>query len=184
MKNGPLFAGQTPDGRNYLIRYPEITDAGAMCDYINILSQECTFITFQGEQLSLEEETKYLENRLKKISENKAVNLLVVAGHQIIGVSDITLKDKTSSHEGVLGITILKEFRGQGIGKTLMGLVLKEAESHLPELRLVTLSVFGNNPLAYGMYQKFGFTEYGRLPAGVLHKGNYVDHVYMYKQIR
>ena len=30
----------------------------------------------------------------------------------------------------------------------------------------------------------FGFKEYGKLPAGVLHRGQYVDHIYMYKEVK
>jgi len=33
------------------------------------------------------------------------------------------------------------------------------------------------------MYEKFGFKKYGCLPGGVLHKGKYVDHLYMYKKL-
>jgi hypothetical protein len=29
-----------------------------------------------------------------------------------------------------------------------------------------------------------GFIEFGRLPGGVLHRGQYVDDVYMYKRVR
>ena len=184
MENKVVFEGLTKDGKKYLIRYPEIADVQEMCDYMNILSQEQTFITFQGEKLTLEDEIKYLENILKKIDENKAIKLLAFSDNKIIGISDITMKDKVTSHEGTFGITVSKDYRGQGIGKTLMELVLKEAESNLPQLRIVSLAVFGDNPLAYGIYKMFGFHEFGRLSEGILHKGKYVDHIYMYKKIR
>jgi RimJ/RimL family protein N-acetyltransferase len=102
----------------------------------------------------------------------------------LIGIAGIDMKDKTESHEGVFGISLAKDYRGEGIGKILMRLVLEEAESNLPPLRIITLGVFSNNSLAMEMYKKFGFKEYGRLPKGVLHRGEYVDHVYMYKSIR
>lgn len=50
--------------------------------------------------------------------------------------------------------TFIRSHRGQGIGKTLMEFVLKEAEKNIPQLRIVTLQVFGNNPLAQAMYKK------------------------------
>lgn len=184
MSNKIVFEGQTKDGRKYVIRYAEIRDVQSMCDYMNILSQEQTFITFQGEILTLEQETKYLDDFIKKMDENLAIKLLAEYDGKIIGITDIKMNDKVASHEGVFGITVAKEFRGKGVGKKLMELVFEEAEKNIPQLRIVTLGVFGDNPLAHGMYKKFGFKKYGRLPEGILHKGKYVDHVYMYKKIR
>lgn len=93
------------------------------------------------------------------------------------------MEEKIFSHVGVFGITVKKEFRGEGIGKLLMDLTIKEAQKTLKDLRIITLGVFSNNPLAKAIYEKFGFKEYGCLPEGVLHQGKYVDHLYMYKKI-
>lgn len=87
-------------------------------------------------------------------------------------------------HEGVFGISVLKEYRGKGIGKLLMKLVLDESIKNLPNLRIITLGAFSTNSLAIKMYESFGFNEYGRLPGGVLHKGQYIDHVFMYKKVK
>ncbi len=179
-----IFEGKTKQDKQYVIRYPQEGDAQAMCDYINELSQEHTYIRFQGETVSLEDETKYLQEQLEKIRKNKTVQLLVICEGKIMGISAIDLKDKTESHEGVFGISLAKDIRGEGIGKILMKLTIEEAEKHLSELRLITLGVFGDNQLAFKMYEDFDFQEYGRLPGGSLHDGNYVDHVYMYKKIR
>lgn len=174
---------KTKDGKSYIIRDPAEHDAKAMQTYINSISQEQTFIRFQGEEISLEDEQKYLEGQLKKIKKNKTVQLFVVCNDQIVGIAGVDLKDKSESHEGVLGISLLKEYRGEGIGKTLMRLILDEAIANLPELRIITLGVFGNNSLAIELYKSFGFSEYGRLPLGSKHKEQYVDHVYMFKNI-
>lgn len=178
-----VYQGTTSKG-NIIIRYPKDSDAKAMTNYINTISQEKTYIRFQGESMTLEEEAKYLHDQLKKIETQRTVQLLTLHEDKIIGISAVDVKDKTESHEGVFGISLLKEYRGVGLGKLLMNLVMKEAKDYLPQLRIVTLGVFGHNSLAYEMYSKFGFKEFGRLPEGALHRGEYVDHVYMYKKIR
>lgn len=94
------------------------------------------------------------------------------------------MKDKTESHEGVFGLSVASEFRGEGIGSLVMKLTLEEALKNMLELKIITLGVFSNNSLAMDIYKKFGFIEYGRLPKGVLHRGQYVDHIYMYKNVR
>lgn len=178
-----IFESKTRQGKPYVIRYPQDGDAQLMCDYINELSQEHTFVRFQGEKVSLEDEEKYLQGQLEKIKNNKSIELVILCEDKIMGISAVDLKDKTESHEGVLGISISKEIRGEGIGKTLMRLTLEEADKRLPDLRIITLGVFGDNNLAYKMYLNFGFQEYGRLPGGSKHNEKYVDHVYMYKKI-
>ncbi len=72
---------------------------------------------------------------------------------------------------------------GLGVGTALMQAVLDEARAHLAGLQIVTLSVFGNNETAIRMYERFGFQEFGRLPRGIRHQGQYVDHIYMYLDV-
>ncbi|PIY80111.1 MAG: hypothetical protein COY80_04610 [Candidatus Pacebacteria bacterium CG_4_10_14_0_8_um_filter_42_14] len=71
-----IFEQRLENNQPLIIRAPKTSDAQAMCDYINALSKEQTFIRFQGEQVTSEYETEYLEKQLKKIEEKKAVMLL------------------------------------------------------------------------------------------------------------
>jgi RimJ/RimL family protein N-acetyltransferase len=179
-----VFEGKTKAGIPYSIRYPATDDAPAMQAYLNALSQEQTFIRFQGEQVSLEDEEKFLETQLEKIASKKAIMLFVTSDERIVGTGEINLKDKSERHEGVFAIFLQKEYRGEGIGKQFMNCLIQEAIATIPQLKLITLEVFAHNTLALEMYKNFGFTEYGRLPKGSTHRGKYVDRVYMYKQVR
>ena len=184
MEGKVIFEGKTERDNDIVVRYPTANDAQAMCDYINKLSSEQTFVRFQGEEVTLEYETKYLQEQLKKLREKKTVQLLVFAKNELIGIAGIDMKDRTESHEGVFGISVSDDYRGEGIGKKLMQLTLDEATNNISQLRIVSLGVFGGNNLAIEMYKGFGFEEYGRLPKGVFRKGSYDDHVYMYKKIK
>lgn len=184
MEGNPIFQGKTKTGQEYLIRYPREGDQAEMRNYLNKLSAEQTFVRFQGEEISMEDEEKYLRQQLEKIKKKRTVELFIESEGEIIGIAAVDLKDKTESHEGVLGISVSKDFRGIGLGKKLMELTIEEAKKELPDLRIISLGVFGNNDLAYGMYKQFGFTEYGRLPEGSRHKDQYVDHVYMYLKVK
>lgn len=179
-----VFEGKSEKGKHILVRYPTRDDASEMCEYINTLSKERTFIRFQGEEVSLERETKFLNSQLQRIAKKESVQLHVFSGGKIIGISEIDMKDKISKHIGEFGISIAKEFRREGIGSLLMKLVIDEAVKNIPQLEIITLGVFSNNPLARDMYKKFGFFEYGSLPDGVKLGDKYVDHIYMYKKVR
>ena len=166
-----------------VIRTIKKGDEFKMLDYINELSQEKTFIMFQGNIMNIEEEKKYLDHQLDLMKNKKAIQLLVFQNDTIIGISGIEMRDKVQSHIGALGISLLKPFRGKGFGKILLKTLLHEAQCYLPGLRIVTLSVFANNSLAISFYKKFGFVQYGSLPQRILHKGEYVDHHDMFKVI-
>ncbi len=184
MEGKVVFQGKTKTGKDILIRYPLPEDTPLVHEYINILSKEQTFIRFQGEEASLAEEEAYVQDQLKKIRQYEAVMLLVFCDEKLVANAGLSLSDKIESHIGVFGISVAKEHRGDGIGSLLMDMVLQEAERELLKLKIATLTVFGNNPFAKEMYERKGFKVYGNLPEGVLHKEQYVDHIYMYKKIR
>ncbi len=171
------------NSQEVIFRVPVMADAKTMQNYINTLSREKTFIRLQGEQLTLKEETDYLQKQLKKIKEGKAVKILAFIKKEMVAMADIGMKDKIESHIGGFGITVKKEYRGQGIGKKIMELTLSYATKQIKNLEIVTLSVFGKNTVAKKMYQKLGFKKYGLLPKGIKSRTNYQDHIYMYKVI-
>ena len=154
-----------------------------MLDYINTLSAEKTFILEQGRQLTIEQEQDFLKEMLTAIENKKAVMLLAFSGETLIGISDISRRSGIHSHIGSFGISIAKDFRGQGIGKLLMQKILAEAIATIPGLSIIKLAVFSNNPVGINLYKKLGFIEYGRLPKGIQHRGEFVDDIFMYKPI-
>ena len=178
-----VFEGQTSGGLQVLVRYPAPGDVKAMWEFINTLSRERTFILFQGEQLSLDDEEQYVAGMLDRIARREAVHLLALSGDTLIGSSSIALNTGVSRHVGDFGIVIAQGYRGRGVGTVLMEAVIREARAQLPNLKMVTLEVFGNNATAMHLYQKQGFVEYGRLPGGILHRDQYVDAVHMVRDV-
>ena len=182
MKNINSFITKT--GKEIIFRYPTINDVEILKNYINKISNEKTFILFQGEQLTLESEIVWLKDKLEKISKNECIYLCAFYNNQLIGSSEVTLKDKVKAHVGSFGITIDPDFRNLGIGKKLMDLVISESIKNIPNLKIIELEVFGNNSIAKKLYEKFGFVEFGRLPEGILHRNKYVDAILMYKKVK
>jgi len=178
-----IFQFTTKSGKTVSFRYPTIDDAEILMNYINKLSLEKTFLTLQGEQQTLKEETKWLKSFIKKINKSELVFLMAFIGDNLIATSHIELKDKIKSHIGGFGITVSKDYRGDGIGKKLMELVISESVKNIKGLKIIELEVFGNNPIAQNLYKKMGFIEFGRLPKGIKHKEKFVDAILMYKKV-
>lgn len=174
----------TKSGKTVSFHYPTIDDAEILMNYINKLSLEKTFLTLQGEQQTLEEETKWLKSFIEKINKSELVFLMAFIGDNLIATSHIELKDKIKSHIGGFGITVSKDYRGDGIGKKLMELVISESIEKIKGLKIIELEVFGDNPIAQNLYKKMGFVEFGRLSRGIKHKDKFVDAVLMYKNLK
>ncbi len=179
-----VFEGKTKQGRQIIIRYPHESDLMEMTQYINTLSKEQTCIRFQGEQMTIEGEERFLDQVLKDVEAHKVVYLAVFYQNALIGTSTIRMGENIEKHIGSFGISIAQGFREEGIGTLLMECVLNEAKQKLTNLRICTLSVFATNERAKHLYEKFGFKEYGTLPKGIQYKGDYIDHVYMFKTIK
>lgn len=181
MKQKTIYQGKVGD-LNVVIRLPQEGDAKAMCDYMNEISNEKTYITWQGEQMTLEQEEKYLNSQLEKIEKGETLKLLLFVENELAGISDMIMNRMVKSHIGSFGISISAKYRGKGLGKLLMKCVLDESKN-LPGLKIANLEVFAKNENAIKMYKEFGFIEYGRLPGGNQYKGRLIDDVLMYKEM-
>lgn len=173
----------TKSGDEMVIRYPQWSDLQSLTDYINTLSKENTFITFSGEQMSLEEEGSYLSGQFVKYELGDAVGLLAMVGNEIAGFCGIdrdTSGRSRSAHTAVFGISVAKDYRRQGIGEQLARRAIGEATKHINGLKTIMLTHFGLNEAAHAMYEKIGFVEHGRLPGGYKYKDIFEDKVYMH----
>jgi len=182
MENNIIHTAVTKSGKTVSFRYPTIDDAEILMNYINKISLEKTFILFQGQQKTLEDEVKWLEIFTKNKNEN--VIILAFIEDKLIGLSDIKLGFSAKNHVGSFGITVAKEYRGEGIGKKLMEFVIKESIKNIKDLKIIELECFASNLIAQNLYKKFGFKEYGRLPKGLKRRGKFDDAILMYKKVK
>ena len=183
MLEGTVVFEGNHNGIDLIIRHVRRDDVEKLLSFMNVVSREQTFILFQGEQIDLEEESRYVEGFIHKAENKNAVKLLVFHDEKLIGVGDVVTKERAESHIGVFGIIITKEWRKKGIGRFLMEKVIEEAKKNIIGLQIITLGVFGNNPIAKQLYEKMGFKEYGILQKGIKYKGGLVDHIYMFKTV-
>lgn len=183
MKNNIIYTGKTKSGKTITFRYPALRDAEILKNYINKISAEKSFILFQGEQQTLDGEIKWLKDKLEKVKKNECVYLVGFVDKELVTSSEITLGSLAKKHIGSLGITVAKKYRGEGIGKKMMELIIKESIKKLKDLKIIDLEVFSENFIAQNLYKKMGFIEYGRLPKSLKRRGKFDDAILMYKNI-
>jgi len=172
----------TKSGTSATLRYTQWSDLRDLLDYINQLSTEDTFVRFSGEQQSLEDEARYLASTFIQMEMRKAVYLVCVIDGKLAGYSGVNAQPelkKRGEHVGLFGISVAKDFRGEGIGFEMMTTVIQEATVQMADLKLIHLECFASNINALKLYQKIGFKEVGRIPKFAFHKGIYDDEVQM-----
>lgn len=106
-------------------------------------------------------------------------SLTAVKDGTICGVATLYLQPyRKLAHQCEFGIIIAPEYRGKGIGTTLMRNLMHLAKTRF-HIELLHLQVYAENP-AIRLYERLGFTEFGR-QAGWIKEvdGTYRARVFM-----
>ena len=113
------------------------------------------------------------------IEENGPV-YYAINDERVVGWCDIFPADNPRlGHRGSLGMGLLPEFRGQGLGSKLMESVLEHAKHF--GLEKVELHVYTSNTPAIALYKKFGFEQEGLIKKYRKLDGQYFDSLAMGK---
>jgi len=115
---------------------------------------------------------------LMKSLERGEIRLIALDGSRVVGWCDIGVSEHEGfTHAGRLGMGVLKEYRGQGIGSRLLEETLSETRDR--GLERVELDVFASNVPAIRLYEKFEFQVEGRKRKARKLDGNYDDLIVM-----
>ena len=120
-------------------------------------------------------------NYLKETTESdREIELLAIVDGKVVGMAGfnaIGSKYKVR-HRAEFGITVSKNYWGQGIGKAIMNACIECAkEAGYIQLEL---DVVADNTRAIELYKKLGFIEFGRNPKGFQSKySGFQELVYM-----
>ncbi|MGY3723945.1 Protein N-acetyltransferase, RimJ/RimL family [Granulicatella balaenopterae] len=152
----------------------ETKHAKDLLDYAKQIGFETEFLSFgpEGIPLSVEQEAIYLEAVLE--SDNQLM-LVALNGDQIIGLASVGASQNPKlAHVGEIGVSVLKEYWGYGIGSILLDEMITWAWQTNCLTRL-ELDVVATNEKAIHLYKKFGFTTEGTLKQGIKLQAGYQD---------
>jgi len=148
-------------------------------DFINFLIEEGAQILF-NRKFSIKEERNWIKEQLKQIRNRKTVFLIAEHSDKVVGTAGIDLRRGRQSHIGKFGITIIKGYRGIGLGSYLIDKIIKLAKKELkPQPKIIRLNVFSTNKLAIRLYKKYGFKITAKIPKQIEFKKKLVDEIIM-----
>lgn len=178
MKTGQVLHRFTAnDGREVILRTPKWEDLDDFLDYINSLAKEDLAVLPKRRILTRNEEAVWLERRIAQVEKGDVIDIVAEIDRKVIANSEVTRRRKDASHVGEVGISVLSDYRNLSIGTEMMKLLLYESKK--AGLKVLVLSLYGDNKHARHIYEKLGFKETGRIPSGFYRKNRYVDEIIM-----
>lgn len=169
---------KTKNGDEYIIRKVTETDAKALIDYLNVVGGESDFLTFgKGEfKKSIEDEVAFIKEA--NATEGCLFIVAETAGRIIAVLNAESSTKPRIAHVCEFGISVLKQYWGQGVGSRLIQAMIDWAKAGTI-IRKINLVVHAENTSAIELYKKFGFVVEGTLRRDAFINGKFFDSLAM-----
>jgi RimJ/RimL family protein N-acetyltransferase len=162
------------DGRTLGIRWVEERDAEEIVDMSVAMGGESDNLTFGSDDFyfTIDQQRIFISNIRHR---EGCLYVAALCDGKIAGtLSFIASPRRRVMHRGEMGIGILKDYWGIGIGSCLMEYFLKWAKSD-ETIKKVDLQVREDNTRAINLYIKYGFKIEGRISLGMCVDDEYYD---------
>jgi len=162
-----------------IIREANPKDAAKLINYVNALLEEpISYLEMaKGEfKLTIKDEKKFIEDCKK--SENSIFIVAEESGEIIGSLTCIGRERIKIRHNTVLGMSVKKEYRNQGIGSRLIEYAINWAKG-TGVIKRIELHVFETNSRAINIYNKYGFIIEGKKQKSIKVNGGYVNELIM-----
>ncbi|MBN1660540.1 MAG: GNAT family N-acetyltransferase [Anaerolineae bacterium] len=169
MTHGPV------DPARVIIREARPDDAEVMIAFVNTLAAErdIDILLMPGDfTLTVEEEAQTLAGYAA--ADNSLFLVAEIDGTIAGNLNCSGGKRQGTRHTATLGTSVVREWRGRGIGTLLMARAIDWARAS-GVVRRIELQVFARNARAIHLYEKFGFIVEGRHRQAVYRYGEYID---------
>ena len=169
------------DGTPLILRYPNEKDIPEITVAVNSIIKEDTYFLLT-EAMTLTAETDYMQAEFKRMDKGESIVIHAFDGPKSIGWISLHVISARSPKARELGIAIIKEYRGKGLGTML----LQEAENQARNLlhcSVIKLTTAEENLIGRNLYKKFGFIEVGIIPDADIYNNKVMGEVVMYKSL-
>ncbi|GAA0466128.1 GNAT family N-acetyltransferase [Alkalibacillus silvisoli] len=162
-----------------IIREVKSADSEKLSTLIQQVDQSSDYMLWEpGERnISPENQLKMIENI--ETQENSTILVSEDNDHLVGYILALGGKARRNRHSAYLVVGILKEYRGQGIGRKLLSAINQWATEH--NIHRLELSAVGRNKAGLSLYKKMGFEIEGTKRDSLLIDGEFVDEYYMSK---
>jgi len=165
-----------------IVRSGRVEDAVALIEFLRDFQSEGHPGVFRrtGPLPTVEQEGAWIRSYID--SQNSHL-WVACCGERVVGILDFRgHQHPQMKHGGCLGTSVLRAFRGQGIGYQLMQTLVAWATAH-PTLCRIELEVFSSNTHAIAFYEGQGFVREGARKGAVVIEGESQDILSMARPV-
>lgn len=171
-----------PDGRVVTIRHAVPDDAAALLECLKRVGGENTYLTFGAEGRGLDEAEGRAVLAAVHAKDN-ALALVAVTGDRVVGNLFFEGGSRTRiRHGGELGISVLQECAGKGVGRAMLEMLIAWAERS-GVIRKLDLRVRSDNLGAIRLYERLGWKVEGLITRDLCIDGVFHDALYMGRHV-
>ena len=170
---------QLKKGQTLTIRSPQESDAEGLIEFVKEVSRDSQYLLSSESDFSMpvEQEVNWIN------SNNKYPGQIVLLGEVDAKIVSITNagrgKRQRNAHIALLGTSVAKNYRGQGIGRLTMNNLCQWAVRK-KGLEYLELSVMTDNHVAQKLYKSLGFEVIARVPKAFRYEdGSYQENIVM-----
>ena len=171
------------NGKKALLRNADYRDGSAVFELFNRVHEETDYLLSypDGNSYTVDQEANFLKKKSDSLNEIEIIAVIDDKFVATAGIDAVGIKYKVR-HRAEFGISVLKEYWGQGIGEALLRACIECAKE--AGYKQLELNVIGDNTSAISLYKKLGFKEFGRNPKGFNSRySGYQELVYMYLEL-
>ena len=175
-------------GKKVTLRVLQWEDLNGLLIFINSLVEEklrdskSTLYTGFDRRVTRGEEVEWLAQTLVAIEGESVINMIADIDGKIIANGEVARGGyKDTHHHGHLGLTMIRKYRGRGIGGRMIETLIRE--SRRAGLRTLDAEFLAENETARRAYEKAGFKQAGIIPRKVFRGGKYFDGLIMAREL-
>lgn len=148
--------------KDFIIENARPEDAAEILEYLKIVGGETDNLNMgaEGIPITVEVEEAFLRSMLDSSDD---VMYAAKADGEIIGIANVSRLKRRMSHRASIGISVRQCAWHSGVGTALMEALLAFARKN--GIEQLELEVRSDNGRAIRLYERFGFTRIGTIPA-------------------
>ncbi len=167
------------NGKEAWLKNGDASDGSAVYENFSATHAETDFLLTYPDENSFnpKQEAQFLEEKTKSTNE---IEIIALVDGKVVGTAGIEAVGSKYKvrHRAELGISILREYWGLGLGRALMEACIQCARD--AGYIQLELSVVAENERAVALYRNIGFEEFGRNPIGFNSRTNgFQELIYM-----
>ena len=167
------------NGKEALLRNGDAADGRVVYEVFNATHAETDYLLSYPDENNFDpdQEAQFLQ---EKTNSSDEIEIIAIIDGKVVGTAGIDAVGRKHKlrHRAELGVSVLKEYWGLGLGKALTKACIQCAKE--AGYTQVELNVVAENKAAISLYQSLGFEEFGRNPRGFNSRiSGYQELVYM-----